>query len=154
MFVVIWQLYWSDQCNSRKIFQCESNSFECFNQEPAYNNSEACLSIAPLPILSVTDLIWWKNKEILVILLSILSVYKIQTFNNANWQILRKKQSDTNATIIFQTDWEQKGNKSNTTKIVKRLCIYTHTRPHTHTHTHTHTHIHTHTIYIYIYIYI
>ena len=76
-------------------YHSQSNSFECFNQEPAYNNSEACLSIAPLPILSVTDLIWWKNKEILVILLSILSAYKIQTLSNANRQILRKKQSES-----------------------------------------------------------
>ena len=34
-----------------------------------------------------------------------------------------KKQSDINVTIIFQVDWGQKANKSNVTKIVKRLCI-------------------------------
>ena len=50
----------------------------------------------------------------------------------------REKQSDINVTIIFLADWEQKANKSNTKKIVKRLC----------------THTHTHTIYQYIYIYI
>ena len=55
----------------------------------------------------------------------------------------REKQSDINVTIIFLADWEQKANKSNTKKIVKRLCT------HTHTHKHTHTHTHTHTIYIY-----
>ena len=76
-----------------------------------------------LPIHSVPDLIWWDNKEILVILCSIPSAYKIQTFNNANQQILREKQSDIDVTIIFLADWGQKANKSNTTKIVKRLCI-------------------------------
>ena len=55
----------------------------------------------------------------------------------------REKQSDINVTIIFLADWEQKANKSNTKKIVKRLC----------THTHTHTRPHHISIYIYIYIY-
>ena len=45
--------------------------------------------LPPSPLLhSVTDLVWRKNKEILVIVYSIPSFYKIQTFNNANRQIL------------------------------------------------------------------
>ena len=38
---------------------------------------------------SVTDLTRWKSKEMLVILRSINSVYKMQTFNNANLQTLK-----------------------------------------------------------------
>ena len=42
-------------------------------------------------IHSVTDLVWRKNKEILVTVYSIPSICKIQTFNNVNRQILKEK---------------------------------------------------------------
>ena len=73
---------------------------------------------------SVTDLVCRKTKEILVFVYSIPSIYKIQTFNNVNRRILRKrKQSDINVIKIFQVwmDWGQKANESNNTKIVERF---------------------------------
>ena len=68
---------------------------------------------------SVTDLVCRKNKEILVLVYSIPSIYKIQIFNNVNRQILReKKQSDMNLTKMFQV-WI--GDKKQTKAILQKL---------------------------------
>ena len=68
---------------------------------------------------SVTDLVCRKNKEILVLVYSIPSIYKIQTFTNVNRQKLReKKQSHMNVTKIFQV-WI--GDKKQTKVILQKL---------------------------------
>ena len=60
------------------------------------------------PLLySVIDLVWRKNKEILVIVYSIPSIYKIQTLFNTFY--------------LSVEDWGQKANKSITTKIAERF---------------------------------
>ena len=68
---------------------------------------------------SVTDLVCRENKEILVLVYSIPSIYKIQTFNNVNGQILNeKKQSDMNVTKILQ---ESTGDKKQMKAILQKL---------------------------------
>ena len=68
---------------------------------------------------SVTDLVCRENKEILVLVYSIPSIYKIQTFNNVNGQILNeKKQSDMNVTKILQ-EWT--GDKKQMKAILQKL---------------------------------
>ena len=68
---------------------------------------------------SVTDLVCRENKKILVLVYSIPSIYKIQTFNNVNGQILNeKKQSDMNVTKILQ-EWT--GDKKQMKAILQKL---------------------------------